>query len=233
MGQKPNKYKNCIENKGSIFSVATKAEKDLLLKSYTCTTILKGEKIVKESDRPTSLICLSEGKAKISKKGVGKREQIIRMIKPIEFIGAQALFTGENYLATATAVEDSMICTVSKDILFKILNQNTELSFRFIKLFASELSFSDKRTIALTQKHVRGRIADSLIVLHETYGTETDKQTLKVALSRDDLASLSNMTTSNAIKTLSNFAMERILDVEGRIIKILDFPQLKRISECG
>jgi CheY-specific phosphatase CheX len=52
-------------------------------------------------------------------------------------------------------------------------------------------------------------------------------------MSREDIANLSNMTTSNAIRTLSTLASERIIDITGRRISILDNSQLERISELG
>ena len=41
------------------------------------------------------------------------------------------------------------------------------------------------------------------------------------------------MTTSNAIRTLSAFSNEKILTVDGRRIKILDYNALKKISKFG
>jgi CRP-like cAMP-binding protein len=87
--------------------------------------------------------------------------------------------------------------------------------------------------VALTQKHVRGRLAESLLLLKENYGLEEDDSTLSIYLSREDLASLSNMTTANAIRTLSNFANERIIAIDGRKIKLIDVEEIKRISKSG
>ena len=98
---------------------------------------------------------------------------------------------------------------------------------------AMELGISNSRTVTLTQKHIRGRLAESLIFLVDTYGFEEDGLTIKVYLSREDIANLSNMTTSNAIRTLSIFANENVISLEGRKIKVIDLQQLKRISELG
>jgi CRP-like cAMP-binding protein len=76
-------------------------------------------------------------------------------------------------------------------------------------------------------------LAESLIFLRETYGLEDDNHTIKVYLSREDLANLSNMTTSNAIRTLSAFASEGVLELDGRRIKIMDAFKLERISDLG
>ena len=102
-----------------------------------------------------------------------------------------------------------------------------------MKAFAEELGFSNNRTVSLTQKHIRGRLAESLLVLRDTYGFENDGKTIRVYLSREDIANLSNMTTSNAIRTLSILASEEIISIEGRKIMILDCPKLERISELG
>jgi len=187
----------------------------------------------KEGERPIGLICLSEGKVKIFKEGVGGREQIVRMAKPIGFIGYRALFAEENNIASAVAIEDSITCTVSYDLILKLLRSNAELALSIIRSLSTELGFSNNRTITLTQKHIRGRLAESLLFLRDTYGFEEDEATIKVYLSREDIANLSNMTTSNAIRTLSTFASEGVIAIDGRKIKILDKVRLDRISKLG
>jgi CRP-like cAMP-binding protein len=232
----PDSAENCksiFENNKSVFSVLTDNEKDFLYNNINCIIYKKGEVIFTEGDKPTGLICLSEGKVKIYKEGIGGREQIIRMAKPIGFIGYRAFFAEENHNATAAAIEDSITCHIDKEVLFKLLHSNMNLSLNLLKSFATELGLSYNRTVTLTQKHIRGRLAESLIFLKDTYGFEKDSQTIKIYLSREDIASLSNMTTSNAIRTLSTFANEGILDVEGRKIKVIDLSRLQKISELG
>jgi CRP/FNR family transcriptional regulator, polysaccharide utilization system transcription regulator len=233
VNQVESNYNNCIENRISVFSVLAPEEMILLKKNYICQNYKKGEIIFKEGDKPTGLICLSEGKVKVFKEGVGGREQIVRMAKPVGFIGYRALFAEENHTATAVAIEDSIICNINKETIYKLLRSNSELCLSIIKAFATELGFSNNRTVTLTQKHIRGRLAESLIFLKDTYGFEDDNSTIKIYLSREDIANLSNMTTSNAIRTLSTFAGEGVIGIDGRKIKILDLPKLEKISELG
>jgi CRP-like cAMP-binding protein len=224
---------NCIDNPKSVFHVLSAEEKEKLKNSHTCSFYKRGEVIFKEGDKPTGLICLSEGKVKVFKEGVGGREQIVRMARPIGFIGYRALFAEEYHSASAVAIEDSTICTIDKESIYQMLKSNNDLSLSIIKAFATELGFTINRTVTLTQKHIRGRLAESLIFLKDTYGFEPDEQTIKVYLSREDVANLSNMTTSNAIRTLSTFAGEGVISIDGRKIKILDLHKLERISDLG
>lgn len=224
---------SCLDNKRSVFFDLPDEDKELISNHHTCASFKKGDIIYKEGDKPSGLICLSSGKVKVFKEGVGGREQIVRMVKPVGFIGYRALFAEDSYMFSAVAIEDCSICIIEKEALIKLVKTNGEFALRIIRSFATELGFSNTRTVSLTQKHIRGRLAESLLFLRETYGYMDDNETLNVMLSREDLANLSNMTTSNAIRTLSTFASERVIAVDGRKIRILDENKLTKISALG
>jgi len=233
MAQHPLDIHNAFESICALFHNLQPEEKEKIRENFSCTFFRKGEIIFRDGEKPTGLVCLYKGKVKLFKEGVGGRDQIVRMAKPVGFIGYRALFADENHNATAQAIEDSLVCTIDTNCLFEILNINAPLTFHILKSLATELGFSNSRTVALTQKHIRGRLAESLVFLRDTYGMEDDGKTIKVYLSREDLASLSNMTTSNAIRTLSNFCNENIIELDGRRIKVIDSYRLERISDLG
>lgn len=178
-------------------------------------------------------MCLLSGKVKIFKDGVGGRSQIIRMTKPNEYFAYRAYFASEDFVTTAAAFEPSVIGLVPMTAIEALIEQNNNLALFFIKQLSIDLGIADERTVNLTQKHIRGRLAESLLFLKESYGLEEDGSTLSIYLSREELANLSNMTTSNAIRTLSNFASERLIAIDGRKIKIIDEEKLKKISKIG
>lgn len=136
-------------------------------------------------------------------------------------------------MTAASAFEPCTICLIPMPAIMKLIKDNSELALFFIRQLSIDLGISDERTVNLTQKHIRGRLAESLLFLKDTYGVEEDESTLSIYLSREDLANLSNMTTSNAIRTLSNFATEKLITIDGRKIKIIDEEKLKKISKIG
>ncbi len=225
--------KEIIENPKSIFFILTPEEKEELQNQISLTSYRRNEYIFKEGDKPSGFMMLVSGKVKIFKEGVGGREQILRMSKPMGIIGYRALFADENHIATAVTLEDSVIANITLEFIMNRALKNSEFSMRLLRKFARELGFANSRTVTLTQKHIRGRLAESLILLADKYGFEHDNTTLKVYMSREDIANLSNMTTSNAIRTLSTFANEKLITIDGRKIKILDLPRLDRISKLG
>lgn len=208
-------------------------QREFLANHFIVQNYKKNEIIHCEGETPKYLMCLLSGKVKIYKDGVGGRSQIIRMIKPVEYFGYRAYFAKEDYVTAAAAFEPSIVCLIPMNAITTLVAQNNNLSLFFVKQLSVDLGIADERTVNLTQKHIRGRLAESLLVLKESYGLEEDGSTLSIYLSREDLANLSNMTTSNAIRTLSNFATERLITIDGRKIKIIDEEKLKRISKIG
>lgn len=208
-------------------------QRDFLANQFLIQSYKKNEVIHCEGETPTHMMCLLRGKVKVYKDGVGGRSQIIRMIKPVEYFGYRAYFASEDYVTAAAAVEPSIICQIPMTAITTLVSQNNGLALFFIKLLSIDLGVADERTVSLTQKHIRGRLAESLLFLKEGYGLEEDGSTLSIYLSREDLANLSNMTTSNAIRTLSQFAAERLITIDGRKIKIIDEEKLKKISKIG
>lgn len=223
----------CINSTNSIFKTLSKEEKAILRDDITVIKYKRGEVIYKEGDKPEGLICLAKGNAKIFKAGVGSREQIVRLAKSIGFIGYRALFAQERYIASAVSMTDCVVCLVSVETVNSLLKSNFDFSIHILRALATDLGFSNRRTVTLTQKHIRGRLAEALLVLADTYGFEADGETLNVYLSREDLANLSNMTTSNAIRTLSGFALEDVIKLCGRKIKIVNRKSLDEISSLG
>lgn len=193
----------------------------------------KNEVLYQEGEVPQMLHCLISGKVKVYKDGISGRTQIIRVVKPVEYFGYRAYFAYQNYVTSAAAFESSTVCLIPNELIEKWMLENNQLAMFFVRKLAVEVGNSDQRTVNLTQKHIRGRLAESLLFLRDNYGLEEDGATLSIYLSREDLANMSNMTTSNAIRTLSAFAQEKIIAIDGKKIKLIDSESLERINKIG
>lgn len=232
--QYPNSHiEFCLEATGSVFRNLAPKEKETIADHHTLLSFEKGASIYREGEKSKGLLVLVSGKAKMFRTGVGGREQILRLLGPGDISGLVNLFSETHWKESAAAFERGHACLIEKTALSKIIRKNAEFGFRMLKLLADENLMSYNRLVSLTQKHVRGRVAESLLLLRDVYGFEDDRKTISVVLSRDDLAHFSNMTTSNAIRTLSNMSTEGIIELRGKRISILDAAMLERISGLG
>ena len=221
---------NCARKKMSLFAGLKKEDLEIVDRNRQSTIYNAGEIIFKEGAMPSSLICLSKGKIKITKQGIDGNEQIIALKKPVEYIGIEALFREGGHQNTAVALEESLICHIQKEQFFTLLKQNSEFAFRIMRSLSSELAEADLRLVNLTQKHMRGRMAEALLKVHKTYRNSKDEMSLNVELKRAELAAFANMSTSNAVRVLSAFAKENLLELKQRQIKIKDLDGLQKIS---
>ncbi len=226
-------FKSSIDDPDSLFSVLNEDEKLELKQNCIIKNVKKGEVVFNEGESPRGLICVHSGNIKVYKTGFSGREQIVRLARTDGFIGYKALFAEKSHTTSAAAIEDSVIYIYNKKVLYDIVDKNHLFARAIIKLLATEIQFSFDRILGLTQKHLRGRIAETILLLMETYGYDDDDKTLRARLSREDIAHLSNMTTSNAIRTLTALARENVIQLAGRKISIIDLPALKKINEKG
>lgn len=208
-------------------------EKRIVTDNFRYEQYKKNQIIYAEKETPENLYCLLDGKVKLYKSGIGDRVQILRLYRPVQYFGYRAYFAREPYVSTAAAFEPSVIGIIPMKVVEDLVRQNNDLAMFFIHELSRNLGGADTKIINLTQKHIRGRLAESLLLLADNYGYEDDDSTLKIYMSREDLANLSNMTTSNAIRTLMSFVTERLILVDGRRIKIINEPQLRKISKFG
>ncbi|MBP1675563.1 MAG: transcriptional regulator, Crp/Fnr family [Bacteroidetes bacterium] len=222
-----------IEDVLTVWDVLTPDERQFVKNNHTVHFYNKNELIHCEGDTPTHMMILAAGKVKVYKEGVGSRTQIIRMLKPGEHFGYRAIIASEPYNTNVSAFESSVVYMIKSEIFISILKNNNAFCYRFLEEIATDLGASDARTVNLTQKHIRGRLAEALLLLKKNYGVEEDGATINIYLSREDLANLSNMTTSNAIRTLSNFVSEHLIAMDGRKLKIIDEDHLRKISKMG
>lgn len=222
-----------IDEMSDIWSALTHEERVYLRENTIYQEFKKHDMIYCEGETPEFLYCVIAGKIKIFKSGVGSRQQILRFIREGENFAFRAYFAGEKYVTSASALDSVKVYAVPLVVIRQILESNNKLAMLFIKHLSSDLGDIDSRIVSLTQKHIRGRLAETLVILIDTYGVDAETQCLNGCLSREDLAGFANMTASNAIRTLAAFDSEGMIAIEGKKIKVLNESQLRKVSLLG
>ena len=216
-----------------IWATLTEEERARVAEQVEVVHYAKNQVIHNDGDASQYVWMLLKGKVRIYKEGIGQRQQIIRLLKPYDIFGYRACTVNEPYNSSASAFEACDVFRLDRETFLELVRNNGQVCYRVMKMMAQDLAISELQTVNLTQKHIRGRLAESLLLLLKNYGYEEDGVTLAMILSREDLANMSNMTTSNAIRTLSQFAQEGLVGIKGKRIEILDEKELEHISRLG
>lgn len=213
--------------------LADERERELLQSGLVSLDLNRGDKFITEGEPISCMHFLVEGKVKTYRNGITGRDYVVGLVPEGYFFGLRSCFSGEVSCYSAMACGPATVLSIQMSMIYRLLESNHRLALYFLKTLSDELNYQEARSISLLHKHLRGRLADTLLLLVEQYGFEEDGETLSLSLSRGDLAALSNMTTSNASRTLSLFASERIIALAGRKIKIINKVALERISRQG
>ncbi|AZQ64274.1 Crp/Fnr family transcriptional regulator [Flammeovirga pectinis] len=208
----------------SLFSCLTAEQLDKL-QPHTCHYFKKGQPIFQEESMPTGVYCISEGLVKVTKLGSNGKEQILRIAKPGDFVGYKSLIKGGRYRASAIAIEDSSICLIPKAIFMEILHENVEFYQQIVHLLCEVIDSAESKLTDIAYKPVRGRIAEALLLLDKAF---EDKE--QITLTREDLAGLVGTVKETAIRIISEFKHEKLIEINKRSIKIINPDGLVKIS---
>lgn len=217
-------------NKGGMFDCLSKQDKAILGEDKGNNFYKKGQVIFYEGNYPHGLYCIYSGKVKISKLGEEGKEQIVRISSNADTLGYRSLLCNEPYRATATAIEDSYVCYLSKKKFFEILESNNTLCLNTIQILARELRQSEQQLVDITQKTVRERVAEVLLQLKAKFGVKIDGKTLDIRLTRREIGDMAGVTTETTIRTLSDLNKEGIINIQGKDIQFVKLEKLYQIA---
>lgn len=207
-----------------------------LSRAKVTTIYKKGQTIFYEGMEPTGIYCLNKGRIKISKNGLDGREQIVRLVVEGDLLGIRALLGGRVYFASATTLDDCIVCYISKMTFFRLKLKYPEISSYLMTLLSKLLEEAEIKIASLAQKPVRERVAESLLLLHNVFKNNDSENAgdgveRMISLSREDLANVVGTATETLIRTLSEFKEEKLVDIKGRKIQLLDIERLKKAGK--
>ncbi|MFH1319328.1 MAG: Crp/Fnr family transcriptional regulator [Bacteroidota bacterium] len=220
----------CISRISSFFALLNDEDLSKIVGNKTCGFYKKGQPIFGEGKKPLGIFCISKGKVKIHKLGDTGKDQIVRLAKLSNILGYRAFISGEYYTASATALEDSVICFIPKSTFSELLQSNPDLSMKLLQFLSNDLRTAETQITHLAQRHVRERLAETLLILKEYYGVENDGATLSVSMTREEIANMVGTATETVIRIFSEFKKEKLIGLNGRKLKILDHPALIKAS---
>jgi len=191
--------------------------------------IKKGEVIFEEGEIVNGVYCVKDGICKLSKLSANGKDQIVKIVVKGDLLGQRSLITEETSNLQAMALNDMEVCFIPKSEIIKDLQNNPKFSFDVLKEMAKDLKEADDIIVNMAQKSVRQRLAETLIYIDDSFGTNPDG-TLSVLLSREDFANIVGTAIESAIRVLSQFKKEGLISTVGKRIKIISLDGLKRIE---
>lgn len=225
----PHHCNMCEHRHLSAFNNLKGEELDRLSHMKSCVSFKKGQVIMHEGARPQGVYCLHSGKAKMYKMGAEGKEQIIRFMTRGDLIGYRSIICEETILSSISAIDDTFACYIPKTSFFEVIHNNPKFSLNILEKACHELGEMGKIITSLAQKTVRERLAEILLILRATFGV-TEEGNIDVSLTREEIANMVGTATESAIRLISEFKEEKLIETKGRKIKILNARKLQQIA---
>lgn len=227
---KMSKCEQCIVREFSSLKALNKEELVKLSDCKTSHIVKKGEVIFEEGDTINGIYCVKDGICKLTKLSPNGKDHIVKLIKKGELLGQRSMISDEPVNLTAVALEDMQVCFIPKSEVMGFFDKNNQFSMNVMKTICGDLKEADDQMVNMAQKTVKERLAETLIYLHDTFG-KNDDNTLKVQLSRDELASMIGTATESCIRLLSDFNKLGLIELSGKKIILKDINKLKKIAD--
>lgn len=190
----------------------------------------KGEDILIEGDEIRDFVYLKKGLVKLSKRTENQKDHIISFAKPKTFIGFLTVFSHDTFQYTLSALEESTMCFIDIDAIKNIIKENGTFALDVLSKISHVSDEIITRRVNICSKQLRGRIAYLLISFSKDIYYNTK---FELPLTRKEFGELIDMSTENVIRILSEFRKDKLIEIDGSKIEIVNFESLDQISRFG
>lgn len=192
----------------------------------------KGDTLFEDETWPKGIYFIKKGTVKLAKYGSFGKEQILRFVTEGDLVGYRSILCGEAFQAHAEAMSEVEALFIPRNVFMEMLEKDPAFSFYMIKRLAFELGESSNTITFLAQKTVRERLAEVLLLLEQKLGTDPEGF-IQITLTREEIANLVGTATESAIRLISEFKNDQLIQVQGRQIKVLNHQMLKKIGHLN
>ncbi len=191
----------------------------------------RGERLFREGDSCSSLITIARGRVKVFKATRQGRDVTLGLFGRGDPVGAVAVFEGIAYPATAVALLPTTCLDTPRGELFKLLESRPSLVLGLLSALSRRLVYATDR---LAHEHSRAevRYARFFVKLAETLAqTPGDQPFVPIVLSRQDLADCMGTTIETAIRVMSRWRKDGIVETRTDGFLLQDLIVLTKLAQ--
>jgi len=209
-----------------IFRDLTEAEIEEIDRATTISTCRRGKILYMPEDRSEVLFLLKQGRVQLYRISPDGKKLVIATIGPGAIFGEMALIGQGMHNSFAEAVEDCVLCVMSRDDVERLLMTKPQVALRLFEVLGRRLKEAEARLEAIAFKSIPARLASLLLQLADEAGSDTI-----VGHTHQDLGEQIGTYRETTTQTLNNLKAMGLLDIGRKRITLLDRDGLRRIAE--
>lgn len=188
----------------------------------------KKQELYAEGHKPKAVYYIKSGKVKTYKSNEDGKELVTNILGKGDFLGYTYVLENIAYKENAEVLEDAEIMTIPKEDFLSLISADAQVARQFIKLIANNVLDREETLINIAYSSLRKKVAYQLSAMLDKFKADSPN-TNEIKLSRDTLAQATGIATESLIRTLSDFKAEKLIDIKGGSILVLDEVKLKNL----
>ena len=224
-GSSPQALKAHYLSSIDVFRDLPRSEVERLAETTRMITCPRGRVVYRAGETNEALFLLKTGRVQIVRETADGKRLVSAVLGPHTFFGEMAL-VGQRFPldSTAEAVEDALICVLSRKDLERLVLQHPKVGLRFLEQLSARLVETEAVVEDFAFKAVPARLAGALLRLAET----TQDQTIHV--SHQELAEMIAAYRETVTMALDDFRTRGLVELGRRSIEIRDRQALEDLA---
>jgi len=210
----------------NVFQDLTPREMEELNRITTMSTVSKGRVFYRPEEPGEVMFILKEGRVQLYRISPEGKKLVITTLGPHTLFGEMALIGAKMHNTFAEAVDDCLICVMSRSDLERLILNKPRVALRILEITGKRLREAEERLESMAFKGIPARLASLLLRLSEEQGSDTI-----VGLTHQDLAESVGTYRETATQVLNDLKSQGLIAIGRKRITILDAEGLENVAE--
>jgi CRP/FNR family transcriptional regulator len=215
----------------TLFSWLEEEEQQELARRSKMVTCHKNTRLFFAEEPSDNIFLVKTGRVKLTRSNPEGKEVILDILGPGEIFGELALAGEDNRSHNAEAVEDSLVCIISREVFEELLKRHPQMALRVIKLIGLRRRELEMRLEDLVFQPLAGRLVIALLWQAQRHGITEADGCIKLPISQQDLAYLIGASREAVAEQLAEMKRLGLVKTSYRAIRLTNPGLLKKYLE--
>lgn len=215
----------------NLFSELNDSNMEILNNISRMRTVTKSQPIYFAHDPSTSIFFLKKGRVKLTRTSPDGKEMILALINAGEVFGEMSILEEQDRTDFAIALDDCLICAISKDDFKSFIEKNPAINNKITRLIGLRLRKYSKHIEDLVFKDATGRVVSFILTLANEQGKKIgDEIFVKPFLTHKDIAELTACSRQTVNFILTDLRQKNIINFDRKKLIINKEDELRKLA---
>ena len=209
-----------------VFQDLTAREMEDLNRITTMSTVQKGKVFYRPEEPGEVLFILKEGRVQLYRISPEGKKLVITTLGDHTLFGEMALLGTKMHNTFAEAIEDCLICVMSRTDLERLILSKPQVALRLLEITGKRLRDAEERLESMAFKGIPARLASLLLRMAEEQASDE-----VTGLTHQDLAESVGTYRETATQVLNDLKAQGLIEIGRKRIQLLDKDALFALAE--